>query len=126
MRKVLVVGAGNAALCAAIAAAENGAQVTVLERAPESARGGNSTFTGGCFRTVYDGADDIQRLGLTRLEELLPLVPFRDTSPNHGSAYGFACEGTKRWSQRPSCFRGLPGPGLGLTHRCKAPQALSI
>ncbi len=62
MRKVLVVGAGNAALCAAIAAAENGAQVTVLERAPESARGGNSAFTGGCFRTVYDGVEDIARL----------------------------------------------------------------
>lgn len=62
MHKVLVVGAGNAALCAAIAAAESGANVTVLERAPESARGGNSAFTGGCFRTAYDGAEDIQRL----------------------------------------------------------------
>lgn len=62
MLKVLVVGAGNAALCAAISAAEGGAQVTMLERAPRHARGGNSAFTGGCFRTVYDGADDIQRL----------------------------------------------------------------
>jgi tricarballylate dehydrogenase len=62
MREILVVGAGNAALCAAISAAEKGAQVTVLERAPEAARGGNSTFTGGCFRTVYDGVDDIHRL----------------------------------------------------------------
>jgi tricarballylate dehydrogenase len=61
-RHVLVVGAGNAALCAAISAAEAGARVTMLERAPESARGGNSAFTGGCFRTVYNGADDIQRL----------------------------------------------------------------
>ena len=62
MRNVLVVGAGNAALCAAIAAAESGARVTVLERAPRAVRGGNSAFTGGCFRTVYDGADDIARL----------------------------------------------------------------
>ena len=62
MRKVLVVGAGNAALCAAISAAEQGAQVTVLERAPQDARGGNSAFTGGCFRTVYNGVDDIARL----------------------------------------------------------------
>ena len=62
MRKILVVGAGNAALCAAISAAESGAHVTVLERAPREARGGNSAFTGGCFRTVYDGVDDIQRL----------------------------------------------------------------
>lgn len=62
MRKILVVGAGNAALCAAIAAAESGASVTVLERAPMESRGGNSAFTGGCFRTVYDGAEDIHRL----------------------------------------------------------------
>lgn len=61
-RHILVVGAGNAALCAAISAAENGARVTMLERAPKSARGGNSAFTGGCFRTVYDGAEDIGRL----------------------------------------------------------------
>jgi tricarballylate dehydrogenase len=62
MKTVLVVGAGNAALCAAIAAAEAGARVTVLERAPRTARGGNSAFTGGCFRTVYNGAEDIARL----------------------------------------------------------------
>ncbi|WP_336950609.1 FAD-dependent tricarballylate dehydrogenase TcuA [Sphingobium aromaticivastans] len=62
MRNVLVVGAGNAALCAAIAAAEAGAQVTVLERAPEVARGGNSAFTGGAFRTVYEGVEDIAHL----------------------------------------------------------------
>ncbi len=62
MQNVLIVGAGNAALCAAIAAAERGARVTMLERAPEAARGGNSAFTGGCFRTVYDGIDDIARL----------------------------------------------------------------
>lgn len=62
MRNILVAGAGNAALCAAIAAAEAGAHVTMLERAPRAARGGNSAFTGGCFRTVYDGVDDIARL----------------------------------------------------------------
>ncbi|KKW93016.1 FAD-dependent tricarballylate dehydrogenase TcuA [Sphingobium chungbukense] len=62
MRHVVIVGAGNAALCAAIAAAEAGARVTILERAPETARGGNSAFTGGCFRTVYDGVEDIARL----------------------------------------------------------------
>lgn len=61
-KHVVIVGAGNAALCAAISAAESGARVTVLERAPERARGGNSAFTGGCFRTVYDGVEDIARL----------------------------------------------------------------
>lgn len=61
-KDLIIVGAGNAALCAAISAAEGGARVTVLERAPRSARGGNSAFTGGCFRTAYDGEADIARL----------------------------------------------------------------
>jgi tricarballylate dehydrogenase len=60
--EVVVIGGGNAALCAALAAREQGAQVLLLERAPESQRGGNSAFTGGSFRTVFDGAADIQKL----------------------------------------------------------------
>ena len=42
---VLVIGGGNAALCAAICAAEKGARVTLLERAPVPYRGGNSRHT---------------------------------------------------------------------------------
>ena len=56
---VVVAGAGNAALCAAMAAADEGASVVVLERAPEYLRGGNSFFTGGLFRFAYEGIDDI-------------------------------------------------------------------
>jgi tricarballylate dehydrogenase len=59
---VVVVGAGNAALCAAISAAEAGASVLVLERAPEANRGGNSAFPGGAFRVAYEGKDDIHKL----------------------------------------------------------------
>lgn len=59
---VLVVGAGNAALCATLSAAEQGARVLVLERSPKDNRGGNSTFTGGAFRVAYDGTEDIVRL----------------------------------------------------------------
>lgn len=42
---VLVIGAGNAALCAAITAAHNGARVLILEWAPRHFRGGNSRHT---------------------------------------------------------------------------------
>jgi tricarballylate dehydrogenase len=60
--EVLVVGAGNAAMCAALAARDAGADVLVLERAPEAERGGNTAFTAGAMRTVYGGVADLQAL----------------------------------------------------------------
>lgn len=59
---VVVVGAGNAALCAALAAAEGGVRVLILERAPYEERGGNSTFTAGAMRFAYRGVEDILEL----------------------------------------------------------------
>ena len=57
---IVVIGAGNAALCAALAAQENGARVLVLERAPEEENGGNSRFTAGAIRFAYDGVEDLR------------------------------------------------------------------
>src|ERR1700747_2224730 len=59
---VSVVGAGNAAFCAALAAQEQGAKVVMLEAAPEEESGGNSRFTAGSIRVVYNGVDDIKTL----------------------------------------------------------------
>ena len=59
---VIVVGGGNAALCAALSAKESGASVLVLERAGEEESGGNSRFTAGLMRIAYDGVDDLRPL----------------------------------------------------------------
>lgn len=78
---VVVVGGGNAALCAAISAHENGAKVAVLEKAPKDHRGGNSAFTGGAFRIAYRGVDD-----------LLTLVPDLHPSEIENSDFGSYAE----------------------------------
>ena len=58
---VIVVGAGNAAFCAALAAQEQGAKVLMLEAAPEDDFGGNSRFTAGSIRVVYNGVTTSRR-----------------------------------------------------------------
>src|SRR4249920_1144634 len=67
---VIVVGGGNAALCAALAAKETAKRVLVLERAPEDEAGGNSRFTAGLLRIVYNGASDLAQLIDLSKEEL--------------------------------------------------------
>ncbi|SOC41415.1 FAD-dependent tricarballylate dehydrogenase TcuA [Ureibacillus acetophenoni] len=59
---VVVVGAGNAALCAAISAKENGSNVLVLEKGPEHKSGGNSYFTDGAIRFAYNELKDIRKV----------------------------------------------------------------
>ena len=59
---VLVVGKGNAALCAALSAREHGASVGMLEAASEEESGGNSRFAGGVMRFAYGTVDNLKRL----------------------------------------------------------------
>ncbi|HDS1149977.1 TPA: FAD-dependent tricarballylate dehydrogenase TcuA [Pluralibacter gergoviae] len=58
MFDVLVIGGGNAALCAAITARESGASVLLLEAAPRAWRGGNSQHTRN-LRCMHDGPQDV-------------------------------------------------------------------
>ena len=55
---VVVVGTGNAACCAALAAVEGGARVGILEKAAKRDRGGNSALTGH-IRFVFNGLEDL-------------------------------------------------------------------
>src|SRR5262249_4019649 len=73
---VLVVGAGNAALCAALSASEQGARVLMLEAAPFEERGGNSHFTGGAFRFAFRGVDDLVAVLPSLAQENLANVDF--------------------------------------------------
>ncbi|HEU0022312.1 MAG TPA: FAD-dependent oxidoreductase, partial [Dehalococcoidia bacterium] len=59
---VIVVGAGNAALSAALAAKENCESVLVVEKAPDYFRGGNTYFTGGIIRFAFNGIEDIKAI----------------------------------------------------------------
>ena len=60
---VIVVGAGNAALAAAVSAKENGAErVVVIEKAPREMRGGNTHWSGGVLRFAFDDPREIGEL----------------------------------------------------------------
>jgi tricarballylate dehydrogenase len=58
MLDVLVIGGGNAALCAALMARENGASVMLLESAPREWRGGNSVHTRN-LRCMHEAPQDV-------------------------------------------------------------------
>ena len=78
---IIVVGAGNAALAAAVSARENGARVLVLEKAPKDMRGGNTHWSGGLFRFAYGDPQSVK-----------PLIP--DAEHRHENFY----EGIKPYS----------------------------
>ncbi len=73
---VVIVGAGNAAMCAALSAREAKVSVVVLERAPEHLSGGNTRFTAGAMRCAYDGVDDLRKLMPDLSEEEIARTDF--------------------------------------------------
>jgi tricarballylate dehydrogenase len=73
---VVVVGAGNAAFCAALSARETGARVLILERAPKDEDGGNTRFTAGAIRFAYNGVEDLKEIMPDLTEEEIRSTDF--------------------------------------------------
>lgn len=84
-QRVVVVGAGIAGLCAAISAAERGASVEIIDRAPAGERGGNSQWTEAYLRMNSDEqvSDDF--------EESLIVNGSANPDPMIVNAYAEAC-----------------------------------
>jgi len=61
-KKVIIVGSGNAALSAGIAALEKGAMVTIYEKADNKMAGGNTKYTAGAMRFAYNSGDQLKEL----------------------------------------------------------------
>lgn len=59
---VIVGSGGNAGLCAALSAQEPGARILVVEKAPESWRGGSTFFTAGGYRLAFNSLEQIRAL----------------------------------------------------------------
>ena len=61
-KKVVIVGSGNAALSAGIAALEKGAEVIIYEKAEKKMSGGNTKYTAGAMRFSYENGDQLMGL----------------------------------------------------------------
>lgn len=122
---VAVIGGGNAALCAAIAAREAGASVLLLEGAPQSFRGGNSRHTRnlramhGAPTSVLTEAygedeywDDLRRVTEGNTDERLARMVIRGTGDllpwmvRHGVRFQPSLAGTLNLSRTNAFFLG--------------------
>jgi tricarballylate dehydrogenase len=73
---ILIVGAGNAGLCAAMTTLERNARVGVLEKAPREQRGGNSTLASHML-FAYNSVEDLVPLMKEVSKEALKAITER-------------------------------------------------
>lgn len=122
---VIVVGGGNAGLCAAIEAAETGARVLILDSAPKAYRGGNSRHTRN-FRCMHRGPlsvltgayekdeyfDDLIRVTKGKTDEALARMTIATSEEclpwmeAHGVAFQKSLSGTLSLSRTNAFFLG--------------------
>jgi tricarballylate dehydrogenase len=122
---VVIAGGGNAALCAAIEAAEAGASVLILEGAPRAYRGGNSRHTRN-FRCMHHGAlgplvetydeeeffDDLLRVTKGQTDEALARLAIRNSEDclpwmqKHGVRFQPSLAGTLSLDRTNAFFLG--------------------
>ena len=77
---VVVVGKGNAALCAALTARDAGVSVAMLEAAAVDESGGNSRFAGGVMRFAYSTVEELQKVIDDFEVDASPATPARVTA----------------------------------------------
>ena len=122
---VLVIGGGNAALCAALTAREAGASVLLLEAAPREWRGGNSMHTRN-LRCMHDAPQDVlteaypeedfwqdlRKVTGGRTDERLARIAIRDSAScrdwmrRHGVFFQPSLSGTLHLSRTNAFFMG--------------------
>lgn len=122
---IVIIGGGNAALCAAITAAEAGARVLILEGAPKPYRGGNSRHTRN-FRCMHDGPlgvltgsysedeyyDDLIRVTGGKTDETLARMAIRQSQDclpwmiEHGVHFQPSLSGTLSLARTNAFFMG--------------------
>jgi tricarballylate dehydrogenase len=142
---VLVVGGGNAGLCAALSARALGAEVLVVESAPREFRGGNSRHTRN-MRTMHDGPlealadaypereywEDLAKVTGGETDEALARLTIRRTPlhvpwmKRHGVRFQRALGGTLQLARTNAFFLGGGKALLNAYYAAAEAQGVAI
>jgi tricarballylate dehydrogenase len=146
MLDVLVIGGGNAALCAALSAAEHGAKkILLLESAPKNERGGNSIHTRN-IRVMHNAPmgeltdaypedeffEDLLRVTAGKTNETLARNVIRESSTcppwmqRHGVRFQACLGGTLHLSRTNNFFLGGGKALVNAYYRSLEAQGIDV